>query len=236
MRPIFSFICVLAASLPVSAKVFDKATQAAGVTVYYKVALPQNYDSQKTYPGVLAFPPGSQTKDMVLTTMMQNWQSEAARRGYIVVVPEAPNGRLFVAEGAKIFPEFLEHLLKEYKIRGGKFHVAGMSNGGRSAFHIAASHPQYFTSIIGFPGYLPDATPARIAAIAGMCIYMHVGELDGGWLKQMQDQAAMLRSQKLSVRFMIEKGEGHVMRTLAFDRSGRLFDEMEESARGCGAK
>ena len=60
--------------------------------------------------------------------------TELVRRGYIVIVPAAPFGRPFVAEGAKVFPEFIEKLLRDYKIRDNKFHIAGMSNGGRSAF------------------------------------------------------------------------------------------------------
>jgi predicted esterase len=171
--------------------------------------------------------------DMVLTTLMQNWRMEGDRRGYIVVLPAAPEGRPFVGPGAKIFPEFIEMLLREYKIRDNKFHVAGMSNGGRSAFHIAASFPQYFRSVTGLPGFLPDATPERVAALSNLCIYMHVGEFDADWLRQMQQQASLFRSKGYAVHFTIEKGEGHVMRTLAGERSARLFKEIEESHEGC---
>src|SRR5262245_14460976 len=150
---------------PVSAKVFDKTAEIGGLRVQYKILLPKDYDPAKAYPAILAFPPGSQTMDMVLTTLQQNWL-QADRRGYIVVIPAAPLGRPFVSEGAKIFPEFIEKLLQEYKVRDNKFHVAGMSNGGRSAFHIAAQYPEYFLSIIGLPGYLPDPTPVRISALS----------------------------------------------------------------------
>jgi predicted peptidase len=206
------------------------------MSLHYKIVLPNNYDPAKTYPAVLAFPPGSQTMDMVLTTLVQNWLPEADHRGYIVVIPAAPNGRPFVGDGAKVFPEFIEQLLHEYKIRDNKFHVAGMSNGGRSAFHIAAMYPQYFWSITGLPGYLPDATPERLGALAKMCIYMHVGELDTGWLEQMQEQAALFRTKGYSVRFTVEKNEGHVMRTLAGPGSARLFNQIEEARMGCSGK
>src|SRR5215475_14170502 len=116
---------------PLRAKVFDKTTEIAGMPLHYKIALPKEYDPQKSYPAILAFPPGSQTMDMVLTTLVQNWLPEQDKRGYIVVIPAAPLGRGFVGDGAKVFPEFIERLLHEYKIRGGKLHVAGMSNGGR---------------------------------------------------------------------------------------------------------
>src|SRR5215813_14076941 len=236
MRILSSAILLLSMTPFGIAKAYDKTVEIAGMTVHYKVVLPKEYDSAKTYPAVLAFPPGSQTMDMVLTTLVQNWLPEADRFRYIVVVPAAPNGRPFTGAGDKVFPEFIELLLHEYKIRDNKFHVAGMSNGGRSAFHIAAQYPQYFLSITGLPGYLPDPTPERVAAIAGMCIYMYVGEFDSDWVQQVQQQTAMFRAKGYSVHSSIEKGEGHVMRTLAGPGSARLYKELDESSHGCGAK
>jgi predicted esterase len=174
--------------------------------------------------------------DMVLTTLVQNWLPEADRFRYIVVVPAAPNGRSFIGAGAKVFPEFIERLLHEYKIRDNRFHIAGMSNGGRSAFHIAAMYPQYFLSVTGLPGYLPDPTPERVAALSKMCIYMHVGALDTDWVGQMEQQASMFRAKGYTVHFTIEKNEGHVMRTLAGEGSARLYKQMEEASHGCSGK
>jgi S-formylglutathione hydrolase FrmB len=102
-----------------------------------------------------------------------------------------------------------------------------MSNGGLSAFYIAASYPQYFLSVTGFPGYLPDATPEQIGALAKMCINMHVGELDSGWREDMQQQASEFRAKGMTVKFTVEKGQSHVIRTLTGEGAGRLFDEIE---------
>jgi len=234
MRLMAAAVLLLLASSSLMAKVFDKSVEIAGMTLHYKIALPKDFDAGKTYPAVLAFPPGSQTMDMVLTTLIQNWLPEADRRGYIVVVPAAPNGRPFAGDGAKVFPEFIERLLHEYKIRDNKFHIAGMSNGGRSAFHIAAMYPQYFWSVTGFPGYLPDATPERVASLAKLCIYMHVGEMDASWRQEMQQQAAAFRTKGYTVRLTVEKNEGHVMSTLIGARSARLFNQIEEARQGCG--
>jgi len=216
------------------AKVIDKSVTAGGMVVNYKVVLPKDYDPDKTYPAVLAFPPGPQTLDMVFTTLQRNWAPEAQRRGYIVVIPAAPSGRLFFEEGARVFPEFLERLAAEYKVLDNKWYVAGMSNGGLSAFYIAASYPQYFRAVIGFPGYLPDPTPAKISALAKMCLYMHVGELDSGWLEAMQQQAAQFRNKGFNVHITVEKGQSHVIGTLTGDGAVRLFDEIAQSAQGCG--
>src|SRR5215510_1693927 len=102
MRLLASAVLIVLVSLPLPAKVIDKATEIAGMTMHYKVALPKTYDPAKTYPAVLAFPPGSQAMDMVLTTLMQNWLPELDKRDYIVVLPAAP-GRPFVGDGAKVF-------------------------------------------------------------------------------------------------------------------------------------
>jgi poly(3-hydroxybutyrate) depolymerase len=226
-------VALLAINAGLQAKTFDKSIDIAGVTVHYKVVLPRDYDAAKPYPAVLAFPPGGQGYDMVMTTLMRNWAPEAQRRGYIVFIPAAPNGLLFFKEGARVFPEFMDRMLAEYKISDNKFHVAGMSNGGISAFHIAASYPQYFWSVTGFPGYLPDPTSERVSALAGMCINMHVGELDSDWLQQMKEQAAQFRARGYTVRFTIEKGEGHVLGTLQGSGAARLFDQIEEAHLGC---
>ena len=227
-------LTLVAVSHPLPAKVVDRNATIGGITLYYKVVLPRDYDPDKTYPAVLAFPPGSQTTDMVMVTLTQNWAGEAQRRGYIVVIPAAPGGRLFFEEGAGVFPQFLDQLLGEYKVRDRMFHIAGMSNGGLSAFHIAALYPQYFLSVTGFPGYLPDATSRKVSALGKMCINMHVGELDTGWLEDMQQQASEFRAEGMKVRLTVEKGESHVIRTLTGAGAVRLFDEIEEAAHGCG--
>src|SRR5579863_283574 len=228
-----AMVALLSIASALHAKTYDKDIDIAGVTLHYKLVLPKDFDAAKTYPAILAFPPGGQGADMVMVTLVQNWASEAQRRGYIVFIPAAPNGRLFVAEGARVFPEFLDKMLAEYKIRDNKFHIAGMSNGGRSAFHIASLYPQYFWSVTGFPGYLPDATPARVNALAKMCIYMHVGERDSEWVQEMQDQAAQFRAKGFTVKFMVEKGERHVIGALQGSDAGRLFDQIEEARQGC---
>lgn len=230
---VIAVVACLATAAALRAKAFDKSIDIAGVTVHYKVVLPRDYDAAKVWPAVLAFPPGGQGPDMVMTTLVRNWQPEAEKRGYIVFVPAAPNGQLFFQEGARVFPEFLDKMLAEYKIRDNKFHIAGMSNGGISAFYIAARYPKYFWSVTGFPGYLPDATPVQINALAQMCINMHVGELDSGWVEEMKNQAAQFRARGFTVRFTIEKGESHVLGTLQGSGSARLFDQIEEARQGC---
>jgi predicted esterase len=236
-RPMRLLVCcsaLIAATLPVAAAVLSKSTRIGKTNVEYKVVLPDKYDAAKAYPGVLAFPGGPQTMSMVENVVDRNWREQAEKRGYIVVVPAAPNDELFFEGGEHVFPEFITHLLGEYRIQNNKLHIAGVSNGGISAFYIAAKYPQYFVSITGYPGYLPDADAARLSAISKMCINMYAGELDEGWAQDMEQQARQFKSKGMNVRFSIEKGQPHIMATLAGAGAARLFDFFDQSRNGCG--
>ncbi len=221
------------ASVVLNGEVLDKTKKIGSTTVHYKVILPNQYDPAKAYPGVLAFSGGSQTMEIVDGAIRRFWRQQAETRGYLMVLPAAPDGVLFFEGGERIFPEFLDKILAEYKIKDNKFDVTGMSNGGISSFHVAALYPQYFRSITVFPGYLPEDNNQRIQNISKMCINMYVGELDTGWLEDMEQQQAKFRAKGMNVQFAIEKGQGHVPATLAGDGAHRLFDHFEQASHGC---
>jgi len=219
---------------PLQAEVLEKTKKVGDTTVHYKTVLPNDYDPAKAYPAVLAFGGGPQTMNTVDNILNRNLRAEAERRGYIVVAPAAPDGLYFFEDGDRIFPEFLELILADYKIRDNKFHIAGASNGGIAAFHVAARNPQYFLSVTAFPGYMWEASEANLQAISKMCVFMYVGELDSYvWHGQMTWQARFLRSRDAAVRYSVEKDQPHRIETLADANAGRLFDGFEETAKGC---
>ncbi len=225
---------IMFGGLAARASVLDETKRVAGVTVHYKVVLPDGYDATKAYPGIIAFGGGPQTMNTVDGILSRNFRAEAEKRGYIVVAPAAPDGDLFFEEGARIFPDFLKMILADYKIQDGKFHIAGPSNGGISAFHIAAANPQYFLSVTAFPGYMWESTEAKLQAISKMCVFMYVGENDEyRWHPEMQREAEFLRSKGTVARYTVEKGQPHRLDTLAGAHASRLFDGFEETKNGC---
>ena len=227
-------VIVMFASQPARAELLEKSKKVAGTTVQYKVVLPNGYDPAKTYPAILAFGGGPQTMNTVDSVLNRNLRAEAEKRGYIVIAPAAPDGELFFEEGARIFPEFLKMILADYKIQDNKFHIAGPSNGGIAAFHVAAANPQYFLSVTAFPGYMWEPSPAKLQAISKMCVFMYVGENDEYmWHPEMQKEAEVLRSMGTVARYTVEKGQPHRMETLAGANARRLFDGFEETKKGC---
>lgn len=219
---------------PVQAELLEKTKKLGRTTVRYKVVLPSGYDPAKTYPAVLVFGGGPQTMNTVEGVLNRNFRAEAEKRGYIVIAPAAPDGQLFFEDGARIFPEFLTMILKDYKIQDNKFHIAGPSNGGIAAFHVAAANPQYFLSVTAFPGYMWEPSPAKLQAISKMCVFMYVGENDQYmWHPEMKKEAEFRRSTGTVARYTVEMGQPHRLETLAGANAGRLFDGFEETKKGC---
>ena len=233
---LFSAVVVVGtlAIQPVQAELLEKTKRVGRTTVRYKVVLPSGYDSAKTYPAVLVFGGGPQTMNTVDSVLNRNFRAEAEKRGYIVIAPAAPDDQLFFKAGARIFPEFLTMILKDYKIQDNKFHIAGPSNGGIAAFHVAAANPQYFLSVTAFPGYMWEPSAAKLQAISKMCVFMYVGENDEyQWHPEMKKEAEFLRSTGTVARYSVEMGQPHRLETLAGANAGRLFDGFEETRKGC---
>src|SRR6266498_2762427 len=238
MLPAFAAAAVaMFATQPLRAELLEKTKNVGGTTVHYKVVLPNGYDSAKAYPGILALGGGPQTMNTVDSILMRNFRAEAEKRGYIVVAPAAPDDQLFFEDGARIFPEFLKTILADYRIKDNKFHIAGPSNGGIAAFHVAAANPQYFLSVTAFPGYMWQPSAARLIAISKMCVFMYVGENDEYmWHAEMKKEAEMLQARGTVARYTVEKGQPHRLETLAGANAGRLFDGFEETRKGCVSK
>jgi poly(3-hydroxybutyrate) depolymerase len=206
-------------------EVLEKTGTFAGLRVTYKVVLPAGYDAGKTYPLILVFTGGPQTLQIATGTVEADWRAEAERRGYIVVAPASPNGELFFEGADRIFPSFLDQMLRDYHV--GKVHVAGHSNGGLSAFHVAARYPKYFSTVTGYPGLLDGPDKALANAIKDKCLFMHVGDRDSGWMPAMQEEAKDLASRGFRIRITVEKNQVHRLKAQEIDLSRRLFDEIE---------
>src|SRR5262244_3808681 len=150
MRLLTAVGILMLATPPLQAELLEKTKKVGSTTVNYKVVLPDGYDAAKSYPGILALGGGPQTMNTVDNILNRNFRADAEKRGYIVIAPAAPDGQLFFENGAHVFPEFLRMILADYKIRDGRFHIAGVSNGGIAALHVAAANPQYFISVTAF--------------------------------------------------------------------------------------
>jgi poly(3-hydroxybutyrate) depolymerase len=227
LRPALAFLLVALASGSARAEILSRSDRVAGTTVEYRVLLPPGYDAAKAYPLVLVFTGGGQAIEAAENTLRTDWQGEAEKRGYIVVSPAAPDGQLYFQDGDKVFPAFLDLIRKTWKVQG-KIHIAGHSNGGLSAFHIAAKYSSYFSTVTGYPGLYQDNPEADYpAALKGLCLYMHAGELDDEWRTAMASEAQQMSAEGFRIKFTVEPNQTHRIKAAEVGLSKRLFDEIE---------
>ena len=198
----------------------------SGTMLEYALLLPENFDPDRMYPILLALPPGPQTKEMVQWGLDNYWAREAVKRGWIVLSPVAPDGVLFFQGGEGVIPELLSRTAQLYQPEGGKYHVAGVSNGGISAFRVALNNVDKVQSVLAVPGFpRSDGDFQRLNSLVDIPVAMFVGEQDDGWVQQMEATEASLTELGGRVSLEVVAGEGHVIESLA--GGGSLFDLLE---------
>lgn len=214
-------------SLPADAAEFKRVRLSDGTEIEYALVLPADFRDDKTYPAILAFPGGRQNLESVRGSLSRFWEREAEKRGYIVFSPAAPPGKPFYKNGADLIPEFLQRQLADFGIEGGKFHVAGLSNGGVSAFVVATRYPELFhslTALAGFP--VEQADFERLDRLQNIAIAMFVGAADQYWKEGMEKTRDRLASLGKRVYFEAIPRNGHFLPDLSFENSTRIFERI----------
>ncbi|MCA9284147.1 MAG: hypothetical protein KDA22_02960 [Phycisphaerales bacterium] len=204
-----------------------------GTVVDYALVLPRDFDASKTYPALLALPPGPQTASMVEAGLDRYWGKQASERGWIVISPAAPNGVSFYSGSERLVPELLDAVQSQFKVEGGKFHLAGASNGGRSAFRVALDHPDRFLSLTVLPGMPPRPEDfAMLPSIAKLPVTMYVGGSDTAWLEQMKRTRDALVRAGGRVTLTVLPNEGHVPPSLDGAVIMERLDEVRREIKG----
>lgn len=213
--------------LPADAAEFKRMRLSDGTELEYALVLPADFRNDRIYPALLAFPGGRQNLESVRGGLARFWEREAAKRGYIVFSPAAPTGKPFHESGADLIPEFLQQQLAAFKIEGGKFHVAGSSNGGVSAFVAAIRYPELFhslTALAGFP--VEDTDFSRLDRLKNIKVTMFVGMSDQYWKEGMEKTRGRLRALGQPVYFEAIPRNGHFLPDLSFENSTRVFERI----------
>ncbi len=192
-----------------------------GSKLRYALVLPNDFDADKTYPALLAMPAGLQTQEMVENGLLF-WGRRAAKRGWIVVSPVAPDGTLFFRGSEVHIPQLLDHIQSKYKIEYNKFHIAGHSSGGRSSFRVAGLNPDRFLSLTVLPGYPPNEDDVKILSkLKGLPINMFAGVDDIRWAERTIETKQILDKLGIEATTRVFPGEEHFPQSL---KSPVIFD------------
>jgi predicted peptidase len=172
---------VLASAAPLTGSDFETFTAADGTSLQYVLRLPNDHDPSEAYPAVLALPPGGQDRAMVAEGIGP-WQAAFAADGWIVVSPAAPDEGMFSGAAHRHLAPLMDSVAARHKIDG-RFHLFGISNGGRSAFTAALAWPERFASMVVMPGVPSTEQEADLSPLEDLPITLVVGSKDGGWTR-----------------------------------------------------
>ncbi|MEE9394653.1 MAG: alpha/beta hydrolase-fold protein [Planctomycetota bacterium] len=218
MRPLATLFFACLMSLPLFAQDIVKIPLGKDEALEVFVLEPYRGRGLQTIdlPLFLALPPGGQDLKMARYAV-DGLGKAAAARGYLAVVPVARD-KIFFKGGEKDLPALFTWLEKKYRIDASRSLVAGISNGGRSAFHIAGMWPKRFAGIGAAPGVIVKGSVTK--PLEGKPAWMRVGEKDNDrWTKGGEKTAATLKEMGNAVSYEVVKGMGH---NVAFDADEML--------------
>ncbi len=196
-----------------------------GHTIDYALILPDHFDKSKAYPVLLALPPGDQSRQMVEAGLSFYWEAEAKRRGWVVISPSAPSGENFYSGLERQLPPLLDEVAHTVLFEGGRVHLAGISNGGLSAYRVITEFPDRFLSLTVLPGVPPDARAfAALKSLKGIPIAAFVGGDDTEWVRSSREASQELDRLGIQNTLTIVPGSGHV---IPLD-PGKLFDLLDQ--------
>ncbi len=210
---------------PIAPLSIERVELADGTEMDYVAVLPKSYSPDKTYPVLVALPPGDQSAEITENVAVTLYLREARERGWVVISPIAPRGRLFFDGAEKRIPQLLFALAERYTPEGDKYHLTGISNGGISAFRLAVDQPGLFHSLLTFPGFAREKNDfSRLGRLRGVPVRMIAGQNDTGWVEPMRNTDRRLRELGADVTLQVEPGEGHILGTVD---GRRIFDILE---------
>ncbi len=215
----------------------DEASGRPLPAMEYATVLPRDFDasaqSGRACSVLIMLPPGAQDRAMS-NAALEYVRAEAQRAGWVVIVPmapvasaatDSPNGpskdqaKKQSSESASLLDcspaaleRLCEHVARRVRVRGGVFHLAGVSNGGRSAFRWATLLPTRFASLTVLPGYAEDPDLTRLEALKNIPVRLFVGQQDQGWVSRAEKTRDALQKAGVNVHMQVLANEEHVLK------------------------
>jgi len=192
-------------------------SHSSGKEITYAVILPELYDASAAYPVLLALPPGEQRKSQVQWAINKYWIRRSIQKNWIVISPVSPGFvTLFHTGNETLIPEFMDMLEQEYNVEGGKFHVAGISNGGLSGFKITLNDTARVRSLTVFPGVPPEESDYnRLQRLQNIEVAIYVGALDSDdWVNETARTITIFDSLGVNYTTQTFANDGHVINSI----------------------
>ncbi len=204
----------------------DGVVDIDGIEIQYITITPAGFEAGDTAPVMFALPPGNQDLDLTQRLATGTYESEAVKRGWVVVSPAAPNGTLYFDGAEEFIPGLLDWVDTWVDVEGGKPHLVGVSNGGLSSFRAVGQNPDRFASVLVLPGFPRSGADRSNLEAVDVPIRLFVGETDTAWVGPMQETFDTLSGRDADVTLEIFPGEGH--QVVSLSDGVRIFDELDQ--------
>ena len=192
----------------------------SGAQMTYFERLPQDAPADRALPLFVCLPPGEANEAMVQAAR-RHLGDLAWKHGYLTVYPVA-RGTGFTGDAGFDVLELIDHVSERHTVDRGRIVLAGLSNGGRAVFDIAARGAGKFAALVGAPGARYEGS--EIETIGDVPVWIRVGALDTqDWRDGARATAEELRNRNCDVDFAELAGQGHV---LVLEEQG-LFEWLE---------
>jgi len=190
----------------------------------FALVRPEYYDENQSYPVLLALPPGEQSQSQVEFGLTQYWVKSSIQKNWIVVSPIAPDGIRFYEGSEELIPDLLDWVKERYLVEGNRFHVAGLSAGGISAFRIAINTPNKFHSLVVLPGYPVGGDFDKLDQLQNVQIAMFVGYYDPSFIEEMGKTAQRLDELGIQFTYHVLPLDEHVITSVSSEEWFSLLD------------
>lgn len=157
---------------------------------------------------VVAFPWGRGDSELVLSLLDSYWDEAAPAAGYAVVGVEV-YGPGMATGGANVMNAVFDWIDSNFVGAAGDIVLTGASAGGIGVFHAALATPDRVHGIIAMPGRYTEEE--SLAPLAGIPVWLMVGEDDPGWVTGSETTARRLEEAGANVTLDIVPGQGHVL-------------------------
>lgn len=157
---------------------------------------------------VVAFPWGAGDASLLLGLIDSYWDQAAPAAGYAVVGVET-YGPGLDEDAASVMSAVMGWIDENFAGASGDIVMTGASAGGIGVFHAALAVPDRVGGIIAMPGRY--AGEESLESLAGVPVWMMVGEGDARWVEGSEATAERLEDAGAEVTLDILPGQGHVL-------------------------
>jgi pimeloyl-ACP methyl ester carboxylesterase len=158
-------------------KKLNRVTEAENETpTEYAIRLPPEYHPLRSYPTVIVMHSGNGPNQA-----LEAWESEAARRGYILLAPEfsepgKPTEYRYTTSEHAAVELALRDARKRYAIDSDRVFAAGQLTGANMAWDFALAHPDLFAGTVVISGLPAKYVPRYLAHHERVPLFYVVGE------------------------------------------------------------